>query len=47
MKFKGNFREVSMVFQGSFKGIPRKLLGWVKEVLKMFQGRLKGASMEF
>ena len=37
--FKGNSREVSKLFQGSFKDVPRKFL--------MLQGRMKGVSMEF
>ena len=34
-------------FQGSFKVVPGKILACFKEVLRVFQGRLQGASMEF
>ena len=31
MKFKENFREGSSVFQGSFKGVARKIIGCFKK----------------
>ena len=42
MGFKGVLR----IFQGSFRGVQRKLLEFFKEVSMVFQGRLKDASME-
>ena len=35
------------MFQGYFKGAPRKILGCFKKVSRVLQGRLKGVSMEF
>ena len=52
-KFKGIFREVFNVFQGSlylqefFWGASTKFIGCFKIVSRVFQGRLKGVSMEF
>ena len=42
-----NFREVSKVCQGSFKGALRKFLGWFKEVPRVFQESFKGVSRKF
>ena len=39
-----NFREVSNVFQRSFKGVPRKMLGYFKEVSRVFEDSFKGVS---
>ena len=46
--FKGNFKEVSMMFckvsrvsQERFMGVLRGFQGCFKEVLKVFQGRLR------
>ena len=41
------FKKVSRVFQGSFKGVPRKFQGCFKEVSRVFQGSLKGVSGKF
>ena len=38
------FQEVSKKFQGSFKSL---FQGFFKKVFRIFQGRLKGVSMEF
>ena len=51
MLFQGGVNEVSnfdsKVFQGSFKGVPRKILGCFKEVSRVFQESFKGVSSEF
>ena len=44
---QSEFQRSYKVFQESFRGVPRKLLGCFKKVLTVFQGRLKGVSMEF
>ena len=36
-----------MVLQRSFKGFPRRILSCSKEVLRVFQGSLKGVSIDF
>ena len=41
------FKEVSRVFQGSFKGVLRKFQGCFKEVSRVFQGSFKGVSRLF
>ena len=38
----GNFRQVSNVYQGSFKGGQRKVLGCFKEVESVFQESFNG-----
>ena len=35
------------MFQGNFKGVPRKFLGCFKEVSRVFQESLKGVSRKF
>ena len=40
------FQGCFTVFQGSFKGVPRKFLGCFNEVSRVFQGRLKGCFKE-
>ena len=40
-KFQRCFKEVSSVFQGSFKGVPSKFLGCSKEVSRVFQESFK------
>ena len=45
-EFHRNSKGVLRIFQGSFRGVQRKLLECFKEVSMVFQGRLKDASME-
>ena len=48
-KIKGNYGEVSNLFQRSVKGVPRQILGCFKEVSRGFKKSFKGNSrkMEF
>ena len=47
LKFQGCFKEVSRVFQRSFKGVCRKFQGCFKEVSRVFQLRFQGISSSF
>ena len=46
-EFQGSFQFVSGGFQGSFKVVTGKILACFMEILRVFQGILQGASMEF
>ena len=39
---KGNFNEVSNVFQGSFKGDPRNFLGFIYRCFKKVSRKMEG-----
>ena len=47
LKFRGCFKEVSKVFQGSLKGVSRKFKRCSGGVLRVFQGSFKGVSRVF
>ena len=40
--FKGSFNVASRIFQGSFKGVSKKIEWFFERPLKEIQGRLKG-----
>ena len=44
LKFKGCFKEVSMMFKVSSKGVYKKFQGCFKEISKVFQERFQGVS---
>ena len=43
-EFQESFKYVSKVFQESFEGVPRKLLGCFKEAERVFRESFKGVS---
>ena len=47
LKFPGCFKEVSRMFQGSFKGVFRKFQECFHEVSRLFHGSFKSVSRKF
>ena len=47
LKGVSSFKEVSRVFQGSFKDVFRKFQGFFEEVSRVFQGSFKSVLMKF